>query len=115
MSARIDTRVACAAALEAATGTGRLLAVGALIVSAGAIGGLIAWSLRGVIASLPPAGLAAGAAAVLSVLKSLFESFPLAWDYITTGVRAVLPKLFAQVGVAVMGLFFWILRSDRLL
>lgn len=106
MSAQIDTRDARAVCLEAANGTGRLLAVCTLIVTAGAIGVLIAWSLRNLIASLPPAGLAAGAAAVLSVLKSLFESFPLAWDYITTGARAVLPKLFAQVGVAVMGLGF---------
>jgi len=58
------------------------------------------------IAKLRPAGLAFGAATVLAVLRDLLQTLPLAVEYIKTAVANSLPRLFAQIAIATLGLTF---------
>jgi hypothetical protein len=71
-----------------------------------AAGLLIPELLRDQITQWRPAGLAFGAATVLSVLKELLEALPVAWSFVVNAVTDSLPKLFAQVAVATLGLGF---------
>jgi hypothetical protein len=85
---------------------GRALLGLAIVAAAICIGLLIPVACSVWIASLPPAGLALGGAALLSVLRGLFESLPTAWEFVVSGKADTLPKIFSQVAVAALGLGF---------
>jgi hypothetical protein len=69
--------------------------------------------LQGYIATLKPAGLAFGAATVLAVLKNMLETLPKAVDYIVGAVTNYLPKLFAEIAIAALGVgFAWYAAID---
>lgn len=71
-----------------------------------AVGVAIPYSLADQIGLWAPAGLAFGAATVLAVLKDLLQTLPTAVEYIVSAVSTSLPKLFAQVAVAALGVGF---------
>ena len=71
-----------------------------------AIGLAIPDLLKDQISQWRPAGLAFGAATVLSVFRELLEALPIAWQFVVNSVTESLPKLFAQVAVATLGLGF---------
>jgi len=85
---------------------GRALVVVLVILVAILIGIAVPILARDWIAAMPPAGLAFGASALLGVARGLFESLPTAWDFIVKAVAESLPKIFAQVAVAALGLGF---------
>lgn len=83
------------------------LLVGAIAIAVGvAIPSLIAAQMGPWPAGLAPAGVAFGAATVLAVARDLLQTLPTAIDYIVSAVSSSLPKLFAQVAVAALGLGF---------
>lgn len=87
-------------------GVGRAILV-VLVVAIAILTGLaVPVVLREWIAAVPPAGLAFGAAAILGVAKGLFESLPTAWNFIVRGAAETLPKIFAEIAVATLGLGF---------
>lgn len=93
-------------AREAGNRAGRtflaLLVVGIAI----AVGVAVPYLLSEQISSWAPAGLAFGAATVLAVLRDLLQTLPTAVEYIVSAVTTSLPKLFAQVAVAALGVGF---------
>lgn len=86
-----------------------LLIVGLAIIT----GMAIPVMLQGYIATLKPAGLAFGAATVLAVLKNMLETLPKAVDYIVGAMTNYLPKLFAEIAIAALGVgFAWYAAID---
>jgi len=58
------------------------------------------------ISRYPPAGLALGAAAILGVFRGLVATLPTIWDFIWNCEPKTLPKIFAEIAVAALGLGF---------
>lgn len=95
---------------------GRFIAIIAVLTVSIGVGLAVPIFLQNWISNLPAAGIALGAAALLAVLKGLVESVPMAWEFIEKGSREVLPRLFAQIAVAALGLgfaYFAATPSDR--
>lgn len=84
----------------------RVIVAGIVIVLAVIVGLVIPDSLKAEIAKWSPAGLALGAAAILAVIRQLFDSLTTLWDYVINANGPSLPKLFGELAVAVMGLGF---------
>lgn len=84
-------------AILAALVVGIAIAIGWAIPSVIAI--YVSWS-----AELAPAGVAFGAATVLAVARDLLQTLPTAIEYIVSAVSSSLPKLFAQLAVAALGI-----------
>jgi len=105
-SLQLATRKLLAVAKVAGRVAFRFAMVVLIVGVAIAAGMAIPYQLRHNIASLPPAGIAFGAAVILAVAKQLLESLPSAYEFVVSGLTNSLPKLFAQVAVAVLGFGF---------
>jgi hypothetical protein len=81
-----------------------LLVVGIAIAVGWSIPHVIAKYVGLLPAELAPAGVAFGAATVLAVARDLLQTLPTAIDYIVSAVSSSLPRLFAQVAVAALGI-----------
>jgi hypothetical protein len=67
------------------------------------------------VAQWPAASFALGSATVLAVAKDLIKTLPTAWDFIVSNKTDSVPRLFADVAVAALGLgcaWFAIAKPD---